>query len=361
MFDSPLSSSPLSAGAEAGSGGMTVDLAGDAVVVASASGALYPTYLIADAQSVATAAGALSSALELAASGGVQTGATGNLSVLAALSGSASVLASTIASVSQSMLLSGAASGSVSASGSLSTETAMAGAAVDTVSASGVLSALSGLAGIAATIANAAGTLDQGITVAGAAQALADASSALSNTVALSASALAKAEATGGLTLSKVITGNTTYAINMQSGAVTTWENCDFERLVQAHGKLYGLRAGTLYRIGGDTDPSSVAIEATVRFSSSNFGSPVLSRLDQVYIGSRAVTGMEVTPIYDETLGRSYLSTPNALNGISPHKVDVGRGNRFHTLGFRIRNRQGGPLDIGAIEPLIHPLQRRIN
>lgn len=360
MFDSPLSSSPLSAGSGTGSESLSIDLAGDAVVVSSATGALYPTYLTAEAQSVATATGVLANALALAANTAAQASATGNLAVLTALGGAASAIASATAALIQSSHLSGEALTSASATASVTSGTAMAGSAAGASTASGSLSLLSNIAGAAAAIATAAGELDQGIAVAGAAQAVATAAGNLSNVIAMQGTATAQASATGALSKAETITGGLVYAVNLTTGAVTTLSNFYFERLVRAHGRTYGLLAGTLYRIEGTADPGDTPISVSIRTGSIPPKADVLRRLDKVYLHARERDGITMTPIYDEVQGRTHYPKPGIRNGMIVHRTNIGLNNQWHTLGLQITNIDGGALDVGGLEVLTAPLTRRI-
>lgn len=402
---------------------MAIDLSGIAEVTATATGDLSPHPLTGSAQAVATAAGALASLIKLTADAEIGATASGSPDVLVAIAGAAAALASASASLGQSFLLSGnaaalataagaitqqlgvigAAAGRAGATGALDVEgqelalassaaaaaTATAalsgvthlagaaaaqgtgaavlaqdkplgGAATGRATATGSLGAVSNLEGDAEALATLTGALDQSLAVAGAAQAVATAAGSLSQTLAMQGAASSKSSATGSLGVAETITGGITYAVNLDTGTVTTWNNCAFERLVTAHGKLYGLLAGVLYRIEGDTDPGSIEIASQVRFAQSNFGSTTLNRLYKVYITSREIEQAEVTPIYDETTSLSYTSIPDLLSGMITHRTNIGRGNRWRTLGLQVANKQGGQLDIGGLELLIQPLVPRI-
>lgn len=339
---------------------LAISLDGVAVAESTASGDLSPHPLAGSAQAVSTAAGTLASLISLTTEARTSATAAGDPDVLVAIAGAATALATASAALGQAVLLAGDAAALASAAANATMQTGMAGGGEGQASASGSPGVVSDLAGDAAALATLNGALNQSMAIAGTAQAVADAAGALSNAIGLSGGAVSMASVTGSLSVSKTIAGKTIYAVNIQTGAVTTWENLEFERVISAHGKFYGLKDGTLYRMEGDTDPSDAAIAAKVRFASSSFGLSTLGRLTKVYVESRATAGMHITPIYDESLGYSYLSVPSTRNGMSPHKCHVGRGNRFSTLGLIIGNEDGGPLDIGAIEPIIYPLSRRI-
>lgn len=353
-----LSATMLGAGEEEVS--ISIDLAGDALAEASASGTLYPTYLTAAATSVASAAGNLALTLPLSTAGEVSAHASGYPDVLAALGGAASALASASAAISATLRLAGGGTGEVVGSATLGLQTGLAGAASDTTVGSGLLGVLTSLAGAASTIASAAGELDHQTSIAGAANTLASAAGEMTQAIALASTAIANSAATGSLALSKTITGSVTYAVNIKTKAITTMTNFDFERLVYAHGKTYGLKGGKLYRIEGDKDPGSTNIDTILRFSSSNIGIETIQSLNKIYIISRNQSSLKVTPIYDEVNGIEYYSTAIVQDGLVKHRVSAGKNNKWNTIGLQIENVNGEAVDIGGFELLTNQLSRRI-
>jgi hypothetical protein len=151
----------------------------------------------------------------------------------------------------------------------------------------------------------------------------------------------------------------TTYAINLSTGAVTQLLLGAFDKLVTAHGKLYGLRDGALIYLGGDTDQGT-EIPVTIRFAPQQFGTNLAKRIDgQVYLNTRENDGVTLTIIEDETESWQYQTNTDAAPAMGTHRVKVGRGITFHSLGLTVQNRAGGRLDIGGLEIPIIPLSRR--
>jgi hypothetical protein len=164
----------------------------------------------------------------------------------------------------------------------------------------------------------------------------------------------------GALSKAETITGRLVYAVNLTTGAVTTLSNFYFERLVRAHGRTYGLLAGTLYRIEGTVDPGDAPISVSIRTGSIPPKADVLRRLDKVYLHARERYGITMTPIYDEVQGRTHYPKPGIRNGMIVHRTNIGLNNQWHTLGLQITNIDGGALDVGGLEVLTAPLTRRI-
>ncbi len=155
------------------------------------------------------------------------------------------------------------------------------------------------------------------------------------------------------------VTTETTYAINLSTGAVTQLLLGAFDKLVTAHGRLFGLRDGALVRLDGDLD-GSATIPATIRFAPQQFGTYAVKRLDgHIYLNARENDGMTLTLIPDETTCWTYQTATDTSPAMGTHRVKVGRGITFHSLGLKIQNRNGGRLDIGGIELPVLPLLRK--
>ena len=151
----------------------------------------------------------------------------------------------------------------------------------------------------------------------------------------------------------------TTYAVNLTSGAVTQLVLGAFEKLVVAHGRLYGLRSGSLLYLGGDDDQGT-DIAMTVRFAPQQFGVYQAKRLNgAVYLNTRESDGVTLYLIQDETTAWKYQTATDTAPAMGTHRVKVGRGITFHSLGLTIENRGGGRLDVGGIELPVYPLSRR--
>ena len=160
------------------------------------------------------------------------------------------------------------------------------------------------------------------------------------------------ATGSGGLT-------ETTYAINLTSGAVTQLLLGAFDKLVTAHGRLYGLREGVLFYLGGTTDQGT-EIPVTLRFAPQQFGTYQAKRLDgHVYLNTREDDGITLTLVQDETTAWTYQTATDTAPAMGTHRVKIGRGITFHSLGLTLNNRAGGRLDVGGLELPIYPLSRR--
>lgn len=157
----------------------------------------------------------------------------------------------------------------------------------------------------------------------------------------------------------------TTYAVNLTSGAMTQLLLGEFDKLVVANGRLYGLQGTALYRLEGDNDglddeDEPIAIPATVHFAPQTFGVNQLKRMSDVYLSTRETDGLTLSVIADETTAWQYQTPTDKALAYGTHKVKTGRGVTFYTVGLRVQNRNGGRLDVGGMELLAIPLSRKI-
>lgn len=357
LSSTPLSSTPL--GSDVGESAPPVDLAAQAVVEATATGDITEKRLSGTVALQATAGGTLQVATSITADALARAIAAGDPSILIPLAGSSQIIGSATGAVLTRLGLGGEASGEASGEAALATALTMSGTAAQRAAAVAALTIGSALEGQAAAVGTVTGSLSSGMNLDAAASSEASASGATGVSTALAGQARQTASARATLTDLAPITGGVTYAVNIATGAATTWGNSAFERLVGAHCRLYGLRDGTLYRIGGDIDPSNSVISASVRFAPSDFGDIGQKRLEAVYCYSRELTGLTVTPIYDEIAGIPYVTTILQRAGLRASRAIVGRGNAWHTLGLIVANREGGPMDLAGLEPHITPLSRR--
>jgi hypothetical protein len=151
----------------------------------------------------------------------------------------------------------------------------------------------------------------------------------------------------------------TTYAINLTTGAVTQLLLGGFDKLVTAHGRLYGLKSGALTRLEGNVDGTVTTIPATIRFAPQTFGSNAVKRMSDVYWSTREADGITMELVADERTVWRYQTPTDTAPAYGTHKIKTGRGVSFHTAGLTVRNRNGGALDIGGVELLVSPLSRK--
>jgi len=149
-------------------------------------------------------------------------------------------------------------------------------------------------------------------------------------------------------------------AVNINTGAVTRWSLGPADKLATAHGRLYGIRDGVLFAMEGPTDLQNAGIAVEVRFAQQNFGTLQAKRPRAVYLDCRETAGVVLSVIADEKAEHVYLGIPDAVTAMGTHKVKIGQGIKFHTLGVRVKNRDGDPITISGIEFVGHTFSPRI-
>lgn len=335
-------------------------LSGSANVRIAATGDLQTDSIQGAAPVVMTGTGAAGVATPLSAEAVARAIAAGTPSVLVPLGGAAPVVEAATGALLAATGLAGSATDATTASAAMVAAMAASGSAASRAAAVASLMVGSALAGQAAAVGTVQGTLGVGMDLDADAQARSTATGTTGVSTDLSGQARASSEAAGTLRDLATVTGGIAYAVNLASGAVTNLLGFEFERLATAHGgTLYGLKAGTLYVVGGDADPGPAAIQATIRFAPHHYGTIGQKRLETVYLYTRELTGLTVTPIYDEILGMAYATIPLNRDGMRASRAHVGRGNHWHTLGLTVANTDGGKLDVGGIEPIVSKLSRK--
>ena len=139
----------------------------------------------------------------------------------------------------------------------------------------------------------------------------------------------------------------TTYAVNLDSGAITRLQIGTYSRMATAHGKLYALRDGKLYRLDGETD-GGAPIAAHARFAPQTFDTTRHKRLFAVYLSVRQTARAVIETIADEQVAWRYRSAPELPGPYATLISRIGRAKPFITLGLVVRNQNGGPLDLGG-------------
>lgn len=334
-------------------------LEGNAENKATGNADLSPYNIYADASVVLNSVASLTSKSALLSSAISEAGVSGNLDALLALSASVNSVIAATASLNNMVNISGDGFSSALSDGEISIQSLLSSTAGLVSLASGQLGAVSSLSSDALNQITTTGALSQDMVMLAVAGSISVAQATVSQFTTLMAAAQAAVDVEGALTTVPVVVPGVTYVINTETGAVTTWNSVSFTKMAQAYGVLYGLSNGTLYTVGGDTDPDDNLINSVVRFAPSNFGTFFTKRLEALFFMSRETTGIKVTPIYDEIEGREYYSIPVNMDGLRATRVPVGKGTKWNTLGFIIENISGGKLDIGGIDPVIYALNRR--
>ena len=100
----------------------------------------------------------------------------------------------------------------------------------------------------------------------------------------------------------------TTYAVNLTTGAVTTLLLGGFDKLMTAHGRLYGLKNGELTRLEGDIAVSYTHLDVYKR----QVFDKVLNSTRHLAYYENSLKGLLPPPI-TQIVERVGLTTPNFM------------------------------------------------
>ena len=141
------------------------------------------------------------------------------------------------------------------------------------------------------------------------------------------------------------------YAMNVQTAETTKFTNYDFIEIIRIGLDKYGVKPTGLYKIGGITD-NGTAISASFTTHETRYDTNLLKRVPQVYIDSESIT--TVQPIIDGV----YHYIHDA--GFGGHKTKLGRGYIGKWWQWKISNKNGASMRVGAIEAVIENMSRRV-
>jgi len=141
------------------------------------------------------------------------------------------------------------------------------------------------------------------------------------------------------------------YAMNVKTAEITKFTNYDFITIIRIGLDKYGVKPTGLYKIGGITD-NGTAISASFTTHETRYDTNLLKRVPQVYIDSESIT--TVQPIID---GKYHYIHDAGFGG---HKTKLGRGYIGKWWQWKISNKNGASMRVGAIEAVIENMSRRI-
>lgn len=124
------------------------------------------------------------------------------------------------------------------------------------------------------------------------------------------------------------------WIMNTDTGAVTRYENYNFNSFAQIGESYYGVQDDGIYLLEG-ADDNGTDIEATITTRKYDFGSPLLKRFSEVFIGLKNDDEMVLKVILDDET--EYLYTVVTTNDyVKDTKVKVGRGNKSKYWQFEL-------------------------
>jgi hypothetical protein len=147
------------------------------------------------------------------------------------------------------------------------------------------------------------------------------------------------------------------WCINAETNGSTRYENFDFNSFTKIGDSYYGCKADGIYKLDGDTD-ADAPIQAMVSFGKQDFGTTMLKRVTNIYLGASS-TGKLFVKVLAE--GEEYLyEARDSSEHIQSQRVDLGRGLRANYLEFELYNADGDDFELASVEFAAVPLTRRI-
>lgn len=147
----------------------------------------------------------------------------------------------------------------------------------------------------------------------------------------------------------------TTWVMNARTGAVTEYENYEFNSFATLGNRYIGTSSSGLYELLGDTDDGSNII-ARIKGGYMQFGGTHLSRLGAAYIAATGEGRMILKIITKE--GDEYVYQADTRNGRNT-KVHMGKGQRSRYFAFELTT-VGQDFDLDTLEFVPIVVQRRV-
>lgn len=147
------------------------------------------------------------------------------------------------------------------------------------------------------------------------------------------------------------------WVVNTQTRASSRYENYAFNSFALIDGRYYGCRSDGIYELDGDTDAGQ-PVQAMVSFGKQDFGTSVLKRVTNLYVGTSSGGKLFVKVLAE---GEEYLyQARDGSEELQVQRFDLGRGLRANYLEFELYNTDGDDFELASVEFVAVPLSRRI-
>lgn len=132
------------------------------------------------------------------------------------------------------------------------------------------------------------------------------------------------------------------YSTNLQTGAVTRYQNFEFDGFVRVGMDTYGWKADGLYKLGS-VDDDGTSIDASIEFASEDFGSARHKRMDTVFFGL-ATDGDVYVKLLDDA-GAENVYRAYQRGGEFRADFERGRSSRYWRLKLELADATDAVLD----------------
>lgn len=150
----------------------------------------------------------------------------------------------------------------------------------------------------------------------------------------------------------------TTLAVNVETGAVSRYQNFEFERFVRQNGLVYGVADGLMYLLGGDTD-AGAPINASFSLGKTDLKTPLMKGVHNIYLTGR--TPGNPMKIRVRSQQGDFTYTADNVETIAQRvRAKLGRGLRSSFFGIEIYNQMGADFELSGVELDATEGQRRV-
>lgn len=154
------------------------------------------------------------------------------------------------------------------------------------------------------------------------------------------------------------------YVMNLSTSAMSTYSNFNFNSFAKIGTKYYGATDDGIYELTGDTD-AGVAIEASVKLGTEDFGVPKLMQSDTMkrvqvaYLGLKS-DGTVLLNVTANGATNSYALTATSQTSLHTGRLKLGNGVASRYWDFEITNVDGASLELESVTFYPVELNRRI-
>lgn len=151
--------------------------------------------------------------------------------------------------------------------------------------------------------------------------------------------------------------GEAVWVVNAETSGSTRYENFGFNSFAKRGEEYLACKPDGIYTLVGDTD-AGVPIQAMASFGKQDFGTSVLKRVSNIYVGTSSGGKLYIKVLCD---GQDYLYAARDASGtLETQRFDLGKGLRANFLEFELYNASGDDFELANIEFVALPLSRRI-
>ncbi len=148
------------------------------------------------------------------------------------------------------------------------------------------------------------------------------------------------------------------YVMNTKTFAVTSYSGLfNFNSYCKFNGVNLGANSNGIFSLSGNND-NGTNIDSDVRKNSMDFGISNLKRPTDAYLAVRTDGKDYIFQIVTDDLSQEYIINDNRT-GLHTKKLDTGKGLKGRYISWKLKNKNGGELDINEIELIIEQLKRR--